>query len=162
MSLVAISILCSFLLLIFFLFPHKKLGGAALLKAPTYKLVEENSKFTNSFSYSLDQLNRKSLFYPMCSLGNLGDSDQPFYGNIGKSSWMFEFQILVLTSPAMNNFNIISIYHFYYHIKMNIRMHLLKIHQYVFPIITFTSELAIQSDWLQGIILQTLYQNYLT
>ena len=60
------------------------MGGACLLKAPTYKIVEENSNFANSFFYSLDQDNRKSLFYPMCTLGNLGDTEQPLWGNVGE------------------------------------------------------------------------------
>ena len=55
-----------------------------LLKAPSYKLVEENSKYENSYFFSLDQPSRKSLFYPMCNIENLGDSDQPFYGNVGE------------------------------------------------------------------------------
>ena len=54
----------------------------ALLKAPSYKLVEENSKFAKSFYYSLDQQNRKSLFYPMCTLGNINSLDQPMYGDV--------------------------------------------------------------------------------
>ena len=58
----------------------------ALLKAPSYKLVEENSKFTSSYSFSLDQPSKKSLFYPMCKLQNLGDFDQPIYDPVGMTN----------------------------------------------------------------------------
>ena len=58
----------------------------ALLKAPSYKLVEENSKFASSFSFSLDQPSKKSLFYPMCKLQNLGDFDQPIYDPVGMTN----------------------------------------------------------------------------
>ena len=51
-----------------------------VIKAPTYKLVEENSNFANSFFYAVDQENRKSLYFPMF----FGYTDLPFYGNVGK------------------------------------------------------------------------------
>ena len=56
------------------------MGGTLVIKAPTYKLVEENSKFSNSYFYALDQESRKSLYYPMF----IGYYGLPLYGNVGK------------------------------------------------------------------------------
>jgi len=54
-----------------------------LLKAPTYKMVEENSRYADSYFYSLEAgtQNKKSLYNTMF----LGYSSLPFYSNVGMS-----------------------------------------------------------------------------
>jgi hypothetical protein len=37
-------------------------GGAFMLKAPAYQMVEENSKRSDSFFYSIEHESRKSIF----------------------------------------------------------------------------------------------------
>ena len=52
------------------------------MKAPTYKMVEENSKYADSYFYSIEPgtQSKKSLYYTMF----LGYNSLPFYANVGK------------------------------------------------------------------------------
>jgi len=63
----------------------KDLGGMLLLKAPTYKMVEDNSRYADSYFYSLEAgtQNKKSLYNTMF-LGYTKDT-LPFYSNVGGS-----------------------------------------------------------------------------
>ena len=51
------------------------------MKAPTYKMVEENSKYADSYFYSIEPgtQSKKSLYYTMF----LGYNSLPFYANVG-------------------------------------------------------------------------------
>ena len=53
-----------------------------MLKGPTYKMVEENSRFADSFFYSLESgaLGKKSLYNTMF----LGTQHKPFYSDLSK------------------------------------------------------------------------------
>ena len=60
-----------------------------LLKAPTYKMVEDNSRYADSYFYSLEAgtQNKKSLYHTMF-LGYTKDT-LPFYSNVGKKHTTF-------------------------------------------------------------------------
>ena len=53
-----------------------------MLKGPTYKLVEENSRYADSFFYSLEAgaLGKKSLYHAMF----MGTQHKPFYSDVSK------------------------------------------------------------------------------
>ena len=53
-----------------------------LLKAPTYKMVEENSKLAQSYFYSLESgAQGKKSFYNVMFIGT---EHKPFYSDLGR------------------------------------------------------------------------------